>query len=105
MPTEKNAAFLPRQEGFKLDRQRVKQFVPAVREHLRSNNLPERAMLLLDNVPSHPNENALKKKKKRWQDFCCISSPKHHVTSAANRSRRIGSIQASLLESFAASSP
>jgi hypothetical protein len=24
MPTEKNAAFLPRQEGFKLDRQRVK---------------------------------------------------------------------------------
>jgi hypothetical protein len=23
MPTEKNAAFLPRQEGFKLDRQRV----------------------------------------------------------------------------------
>jgi hypothetical protein len=24
MPTEKNAAFLPRQQGFKLDRQRVK---------------------------------------------------------------------------------
>jgi hypothetical protein len=23
MPTEKNAAFLPRQQGFKLDRQRV----------------------------------------------------------------------------------
>jgi hypothetical protein len=37
-----------------------KQFVPPVREHLRSKNLPERAMLLLDNIPSHPSEDILK---------------------------------------------
>jgi hypothetical protein len=37
-----------------------KQFVPSVHEHLRSKNLPERAMLLLDNVPSYPNESVLK---------------------------------------------
>uniref|UniRef100_A0A8C8T197 Uncharacterized protein n=1 Tax=Pelusios castaneus TaxID=367368 RepID=A0A8C8T197_9SAUR len=37
-----------------------KHFVPAVRDHLRSKNLPQRAVLLLDNAPSHPNENVLK---------------------------------------------
>jgi hypothetical protein len=37
-----------------------KKFVPSVREHFRSKNLPERAMLLLDNAPSHPNESVLK---------------------------------------------
>jgi hypothetical protein len=37
-----------------------KQLVPSVREHLRSENLPERAMLLLDNAPSHPNDSILK---------------------------------------------
>lgn len=35
-------------------------FVPQVREHLKSIGLPERAVLLLDNAPSHPNENVLK---------------------------------------------
>ncbi|XP_028659097.1 jerky protein homolog-like [Erpetoichthys calabaricus] len=34
-----------------------KHFVPAVRDHL---NLPQRAVLLLDNAPSHPIENVLK---------------------------------------------
>ncbi|XP_045473872.1 jerky protein homolog-like [Harmonia axyridis] len=34
-------------------------FVPSVRAHLRSKNLPQKAMLLLDNAPSHPNENEL----------------------------------------------
>ncbi|XP_028661789.1 jerky protein homolog-like [Erpetoichthys calabaricus] len=37
-----------------------KHFVPAVRDHLRSKNLPQRAVLLLDNAPSHPSENVLK---------------------------------------------
>jgi hypothetical protein len=37
-----------------------KQFVPSVHERLWSKNLPERAMLLLDNAPSHPNESILK---------------------------------------------
>ncbi|XP_038611499.1 jerky protein homolog-like [Tachyglossus aculeatus] len=35
-------------------------FVPQVREHLRSLGLPEKAVLLLDNAPAHPNENVLK---------------------------------------------
>ena len=34
-------------------------FVPQVREHLRSKGLPEKAILLLDNAPSHPNEAVL----------------------------------------------
>uniref|UniRef100_A0A8C4RMN9 HTH CENPB-type domain-containing protein n=1 Tax=Erpetoichthys calabaricus TaxID=27687 RepID=A0A8C4RMN9_ERPCA len=37
-----------------------KHFVPAVRDHIRSKNLPQRAVLLLDNAPSHPSENVLK---------------------------------------------
>uniref|UniRef100_A0A8C4TJD3 Jerky protein homolog-like n=1 Tax=Erpetoichthys calabaricus TaxID=27687 RepID=A0A8C4TJD3_ERPCA len=37
-----------------------KHFVPAVRDHLRSKNLPQRAVLLLDNAPSHPSKNVLK---------------------------------------------
>jgi hypothetical protein len=37
-----------------------KQFVTSVREQLWSKNLPERAMLLLDNAPSHPNDRVLK---------------------------------------------
>jgi hypothetical protein len=37
-----------------------KQFVPSVREHLRSKNLPETSMLLLDNAPSHPNDSVPK---------------------------------------------
>ncbi|XP_012584917.1 PREDICTED: jerky protein homolog-like [Condylura cristata] len=35
-------------------------FVPQVREHLRAKGLPERAVLLLDNSPTHPNENVLR---------------------------------------------
>uniref|UniRef100_A0A8C4SR40 HTH CENPB-type domain-containing protein n=1 Tax=Erpetoichthys calabaricus TaxID=27687 RepID=A0A8C4SR40_ERPCA len=37
-----------------------KHFVPAVRDHLCSKNLPQRDVLLLDNAPSHPSENVLK---------------------------------------------
>jgi hypothetical protein len=59
-----------------------KQFVPSVREHLRSKNLPERAMLLLDNAPSHPNKNVLKTRDGRIL-FCIFPQTQRHVTSAA----------------------
>jgi hypothetical protein len=39
------------------------EFVPAVSRHLKSRNLPEKALLVLDNAQSHPNESELKKKK------------------------------------------
>jgi hypothetical protein len=35
--------------------------VPAVSRHLKSRNLPEKALLVLDSVPYHPNECQLKK--------------------------------------------
>lgn len=35
-------------------------FVPAVRKHLENVGLPQKAVLLLDNAPSHPNEEILK---------------------------------------------
>jgi hypothetical protein len=31
-----------------------------VRQHLKSLDLPQKAVLLLDNAPSHPNEDILK---------------------------------------------
>jgi hypothetical protein len=31
--------------------------VPQVCDHLKSQGLPEKAVLLIDNAPSHPNEN------------------------------------------------
>ncbi|XP_048255252.1 jerky protein homolog-like [Haliotis rufescens] len=34
-------------------------FVPAVRDHLRSRNLEEKAILLLDNCPAHPPASTL----------------------------------------------
>uniref|UniRef100_H3AS01 HTH CENPB-type domain-containing protein n=1 Tax=Latimeria chalumnae TaxID=7897 RepID=H3AS01_LATCH len=37
-----------------------KNFVPQVREHLKSKGLPKKAVLLLDNAPAHPNENVLR---------------------------------------------
>lgn len=36
------------------------QFVPEVRNFLRTQNLPEKALLLLDNAPSHPSAEELK---------------------------------------------
>ena len=38
-------------------------FVPAIQKHLEHIGLPERAVLLLDNVPSHPMEEILE-----WED-------------------------------------
>ncbi|XP_055910692.1 jerky protein homolog-like [Eupeodes corollae] len=35
------------------------EFVPQVREFMKNNNLSEKALLILDNVPSHPPENEL----------------------------------------------
>ena len=35
------------------------EFVPAVRKHLRSMKLPEKAILLLDNCPAHPPADSL----------------------------------------------
>jgi hypothetical protein len=35
-------------------------FVPQVREYLKSKGLPQKAVLVLDNAPSHPNEMCLK---------------------------------------------
>lgn len=37
-----------------------KQFCPDVRDFLTSNNLPQKAILVLDNAPSHPHESQLK---------------------------------------------
>ncbi|XP_045468009.1 jerky protein homolog-like [Harmonia axyridis] len=37
-----------------------KQFVPEVTSYLRSENLPVKAVLLLDNAPSHPPAEELK---------------------------------------------
>lgn len=39
------------------------EFVPTVKKHLKSKNLPAQAVLLLDNATSHPSESALKKGK------------------------------------------
>lgn len=36
------------------------QFVPQVEKHLEKNNLPRKAVLLLDNAPSHPDQEELK---------------------------------------------
>jgi hypothetical protein len=38
--------------------------LPAVSRHLKSRNIPEKALLVLDNAPSHPNESELKRKYK-----------------------------------------
>jgi hypothetical protein len=37
-----------------------KKFIPSVRQHLKSLDLPQKAVLLLDNTPSHPNVDILK---------------------------------------------
>lgn len=37
-----------------------KKFCPQVKDFLKLKRLPERAALLLDNAPSHPNESLLK---------------------------------------------
>ena len=34
--------------------------MPQVRDHLKSQGLPEKAVLLIDNAPSHPNESLLR---------------------------------------------
>ena len=33
------------------------EFVPAVEKYLGENNLPRKAILILDNAPSHPGKN------------------------------------------------
>lgn len=38
----------------------TKNFIPQVCDFLKSKNLPEKAVLLLDNAPSHPSEALLK---------------------------------------------
>jgi hypothetical protein len=37
-----------------------KKFIQSVRQHLKSLDLPQKAVLLLDNASSHPNEDILK---------------------------------------------
>lgn len=37
-----------------------KNFIPQVREHLKSQNIPQKAVLLIDNAPSHPGESVFK---------------------------------------------
>jgi len=37
-----------------------KKCIPQVREHLKSQNLPQKAVLLIDNAPSHPDDLKLK---------------------------------------------
>jgi hypothetical protein len=47
------------------------EFVPAVSRHFKPRNLPEKALLVLDNAPSHPNESELKKSKYKNSCFTC----------------------------------
>jgi hypothetical protein len=35
------------------------EFVPTVEKHLKNNNLPRKALLILDNAPSHPATDEL----------------------------------------------
>jgi hypothetical protein len=71
-------------------------FVPQVRGHLCSKGLPEKAVLLLDNAPSHPNESFLKSEDGKicvkylppnvtaliqLMDESVISDMKHHYRS------------------------
>lgn len=35
------------------------EFVPSVEKHLKANNLPRKAVLILDNAPSHPCQDEL----------------------------------------------
>jgi hypothetical protein len=37
-----------------------KKFIPSVRRHLQSLDIPQKAVLLFDNTPSHPSEDILK---------------------------------------------
>ncbi|XP_012264382.2 jerky protein homolog-like [Athalia rosae] len=37
----------------------TQKFVPSVRDFLSAKNMPQKALLLLDNAPSHPNEEVL----------------------------------------------
>jgi hypothetical protein len=37
-----------------------KKIIPSVRQHLKLLDLPQKAVLLLDNASSHPNEDILK---------------------------------------------
>jgi hypothetical protein len=46
------------------------EFVPAVSKHLKFRNLSEKALLVLDNAPSHPNESELKKENIKAFFFC-----------------------------------
>ena len=39
----------------------MKEFVPAVKRFLKKKKLPQKAILLLDNAPSHPSEDELEK--------------------------------------------
>jgi hypothetical protein len=56
------------------------EFVPAVSRHLKSRNLPEKALLVLDNAPSHPNESELKKRKCKHSFLIC----KCNIINSAN---------------------
>jgi hypothetical protein len=37
------------------------EFMPAVSRHLKPRNIPEKALFVVDNAPSHPNKSELEK--------------------------------------------
>lgn len=80
-------------------------FVPQVREHLRSRGLQEKAVLLLDNSPTHPNENVLRSEdgqifaKYLPPNVAALIQPSGQgVVAAMKRNYRTGLLQSNLEE-------
>lgn len=62
-----------------------KYFVPQVQKHLKSKGLLEKAVLLLDFPPAHPNEELLSSK--WWQNNCEIFTTKCHKSHSTYEPR------------------
>ncbi|CAK1591760.1 unnamed protein product [Parnassius mnemosyne] len=61
-------------------------FVPAIRRHLLSVNLPPQVLLLLDNCPGHPSADELVSED--GNIFAMFLPPKHHGVYTINGSER-----------------
>lgn len=74
-------------------------FIPEVHQHLGSTGLPQKAVLLLDNAPSHPNEDILKSE----DGNICVKyllPPNVTAFNSANGSRRYTKCKNNLPEKF-----
>ena len=54
------------------------EFVPSVKKHLRDRGLPAKAILLLDNAPSHPSVDALQ----RQGHYCYVFTSQYNTDPA-----------------------